>query len=81
MGFKNNFVVLSNITDSYEKMNYVIYNPSKMSKEDSMKQLKAVVKNRFKYELSKKELQRLTSYDQYELDKFITDLRKILKIY
>ena len=74
------FVCLDDISDHIESMNYVIYNPSKQTKEERVELLYRKIKEAFDVDLSSDELNRLTSYDVSELSKFVEELKKIIKI-
>lgn len=74
------FVCLDDISDHCEAMNYVIYNPSKQTKEERVELLYRKIKEAFDVDLSSEELNRLTSYDVFELSKFVEELKGIIKI-
>jgi hypothetical protein len=80
-GLRNvSFVCLDDISGYPVKMNYVIYNPSKQTKEERVELLYRKIKEAFDVDLSSDELNRLTSYDVSELSKFVEELKEIIKI-
>ena len=69
-GLRNDsFVCLDDISEHPETMNYVIYNPNKQTKEERVELLYRKIKEAFDVDLSSDELNRLTSYDVFELKK------------
>lgn len=80
-GLRNDtFVCLDDISGHPEVMNCVIYNPSKQTKEERVELLYRKIKEAFDVDLSSEELNRLTSYDVFELSKFVEELKEIIKI-
>ena len=73
------FVCMDDVSGQVEAMNYVIYNPSKESKETSINNLKKRISERFRIILTDIELDRLTNYSVFELNDFANDLRQIIQ--
>jgi hypothetical protein len=79
-GLRNvSFVCLDDISGYPVKMNYVIYNPSKQTKEERVELLYRKIKEAYDVDLSSDELNRLTSYDVFELSKFVEELKTIIQ--
>lgn len=79
-GLRNDtFVCMDDISGQPEDMNYVIYNPSKQLPHERINHLYEKIKERFGVELSSEQLEHLTKYDIYELARFVTELRQIIR--
>ena len=72
------FVCLDDITGTPENLNKVIYNPARDSKDVIPERLFNGVEEKFGVKLSLDEIMSLTSYDEYHLNEFANDLRKII---
>ena len=68
---KDSFVCLDDITGQPEPMNYVIYNPTKDSKNERIK--------RFGIQLRESDAYRLTDYDEFHLEDFVSDLKRVIR--
>lgn len=76
---KDSFVCLDDITGQPEAMNYVIYNPTKDSKNGRIKRLYDNVERRFGIQLRESDAYRLTDYDEFHLEEFVSDLRRVIR--
>lgn len=76
---KDSFVCLDDITGQPETMNYVIYNPTKDSKNDRIKLLYDNVERRFGIQLKESDAYRLTDYDEFHLEEFVSDLKRVIQ--
>ena len=75
----NNFVCLDDVTpNTFDGLNPVIYNPAKDTVEFRVDLLFRTVKEYFGVELTSDQLIYLTKFDVYQLNEFITELRKII---
>lgn len=76
---KDSFVCLDDITGQPEPMNYVIYNPTKDSKNERIKRLYDNVERRFGIQLRESDAYRLTDYDEFHLEEFVSDLKRVIR--
>lgn len=76
---KDSFVCLDDITGQPETMNYVIYNPTKDSKNARIKLLYDNVERRFGIQLRESDAYRLTDYDEFHLEEFVSDLKRVIR--
>ena len=79
-GIRNDsFVCLDDVTGSVEDLNYVIYNPTKDSKEERIAKLYDIVEMRFGIRLWESDAYRLTDYDEFSLNEFVKDLKNVIR--
>lgn len=78
---KDSFVCLDDVTDHVEELNYVIYNPTKDSKNYRIKRLYDNVERRFGIQLREADAYRLTDYDEFHLEEFVSDLKRVIQKY
>lgn len=75
----SNFVLLSNIKRiGIDTLNPVIYNPSKLSRDEQIHQLKEHGKTYMNHDFDDKEINVLMSYDERHLNEFVDTYRKIV---
>lgn len=75
----SNFVLLSNIKRiDVDTLNPVIYNPSRLSRDEQIRQLKKYGKEYMNYDFDDKEINTLMSYDEEHLNEFIDTYRRIV---
>lgn len=75
----NSFVLLSNIKRiDVDMPNPVMFNPSKLSRDEQIYQLKKYGKEYMNYDFDDKEINTLMSYDEGHLNEFINTYRKIV---
>jgi hypothetical protein len=72
---------MDDITGQPETMNYVIYNPTKDSKNDRIIRLYDNVERRFGIQLRESDAYRLTDYDEFHLEEFVSDLKRVIQNY
>lgn len=73
------FVCLEDIKGHMVLENDVIYNPYSEDKDQSKKNINRVIQHRFGFSLTDDQLNKLTSYDCFEIDEFISDLKTIIR--
>ena len=78
---KDSFVCLDDVSGQVEDLNYVIYNPTKDSKNDRIKRLYDNVERRFGIQLRESDAYRLTEYDEFHLEEFVSDLKRVIRNY
>lgn len=76
---KDSFVCLDDVSGQVEDLNYVIYNPTKDSKNDRIKRLYDNVERRFGIQLRESDAYRLTEYDEFHLEEFVSDLKRVIR--
>ena len=76
---KDSFVCLDDVSGQVEDLNYVIYNPTKDSKNDRIKRLYDNVEKRFGIQLRESDAYRLTDYDEFHLEEFVSDLKRVIR--
>lgn len=76
---KDSFVCLDDVSGQVEDLNYVIYNPTKDSKNDRIKRLYDNVERRFGIQLRESDAYRLTDYDEFHLEEFVSDLKRVIR--
>lgn len=76
---KDSFVCLDDITGQPEDLNYVIYNPTKDSKNDRIKRLCDNIERRYGIQLRESDVYRLTDYDEFHLEEFVSDLKRVIR--
>lgn len=79
-GMRNDtFVCMDDVSEQVEEMNYVIYNPLKDAPYERINKLYERIKDRFGVELTSEQLDRLTKYDIYQLNEFVSELKHIIQ--
>jgi len=78
---KDSFVCLDDVSGRVEELNYVIYNPTKDSKETRIAKLYDIVEKRFGIQLRESDAYRLTDYDEFHLNEFVEDLKNVIRKY
>ena len=75
------FVTLADISDGYEPLNYVIYNPSKLRFDTGAKIFIRQMKERYEIDIPIYEVADLMTYDIYHLDEFIERCKEVITHY
>lgn len=79
-GLRNDtFVCLDDVTGHPEKLNYVIYNPSKNSLPYRAELLYRTIKEGTEVELTSDQINHLTKYEVHQLHDFVNELKQIIE--
>lgn len=76
---KDSFVCLDDISGHVEDLNYVVYNPTKDDKMTRIAKLYDIIEKRFEVRLSESDAYRLTDYDEFHLNEFVSDLKNVIR--